>query len=99
MPGLAIVAESPRGELAAYALFWLDPINRIGLLEPVGARVAYRRMGLSKAVLQEGLRRLQAYGARNALVSTGAANVPAIALYAAAGFEVLHEELQFRKRL
>ncbi len=74
---------------------WLDPVNRIGDLGPVGARPAYRRRGLTRAVLCEGLRRLQAAGAWTGCVSTGVTNTAARALYESVGFAVVNRYLDY----
>ena len=99
IPDLDIVALAPDGTFASYCMFWLDPINHIGLLEPVGTRSAYRRQGLSTAVLYEGIRRLQDYGARTAWVSTGAQSDQAIALYESVGFRLLFKDHRYGRAL
>lgn len=90
LPGYArdldLVTVAPDGVFAAYAMVWLDPVHRIGEFEPVGARAAYRRQGLTRAVLWEGLRRMQARGMVQARVSTGATNTAAVRLYESVGF-------------
>lgn len=65
---LDLVAVTPDGEIAAYCIVWYDEINRIGEFEPVGCRAAHQRRGLARAVISEGLRRLDALGARAATV-------------------------------
>jgi GNAT superfamily N-acetyltransferase len=67
-------------------VIWLDPINKVGMFEPVGTHPAFQKMGLGKAVMREGLRRMKAAGMTNASVGTGADNVAAIALYRSLGF-------------
>ena len=50
------------------------------------ARPAYRRQGLTQAVLIEGLRRMQAGGMERVCVSTGETNTPTRRLYESVGF-------------
>ena len=49
-PGLDWVVQAPDGEMVANALGWIDDVNGVGLLEPVGCSPAFRRRGLAKAV-------------------------------------------------
>lgn len=84
---LDLVVEAPDGDFAAFTIVWHDPVNRIGLFEPLGTHSAHRRRGLGRAVIQEGLRRLAGLGATTAFIGTDAANPASAALYASAGFE------------
>lgn len=101
MPGyereLDVVAVAEDGIIAAYVNCWLDPLNRIGDLGPVGARLRYRRQGYTRAVLLEGLRRLRKRGMRRACVSTGVANTPARNLYESIGFRIDNQYLDYIK--
>ena len=90
---LDVVAVAPDGTIAAYVNGWLDSVNHIGLLGPVGALPDYRRRGLTRAVLIECLRRMQARGMDRACVSTGEDNVPARRLYESVGFRVVNSYL------
>ncbi len=94
---LDVVAVAPDGVIAAYVNGWLDPVNRIGDFGPVGARSAYRRQGLTRGVLLEGLRRMQAAGMDRVCVSTGVSNTPARRLYESVGFKVVNEYLDYVK--
>lgn len=94
---LDLVAVGPGGVIAAYVNCWLDPVNCIGDFGPVGARPAYRRRGLTRAVLCEGLRRLHAAGMDRVCVSTGVANTAARALYEFVGFRVVNRHLDYAK--
>ena len=94
---LDIVAVTPEGAIAAFVNCWIDPVNRIGELDSVSARPAYRRQGLTRAVLLEGFRRMKARGMDRACVSTGVTNTPARRLYESVGFEVVNQYLDYVK--
>jgi len=98
-PGLDLVAVTSDGMLAAYCLCWFDPRTGAGLFEPVATRPAFQRRGMGKAVMWEGLRRLQARGAQTAVLSTGAAEEAALKLYAAVGFKVARRATLYQKVL
>jgi ribosomal protein S18 acetylase RimI-like enzyme len=92
---LDLVVIAPDGVIAAYVNSWIDPLNRIGDFGPVGARQAYRRQGLTRVVLLEGLRRMQARGMDRVCVSTGVSNTPALRLYESIGFQVVNGYLEY----
>jgi mycothiol synthase len=96
---LDVVAVAPDGVIAAYVNGWLDPLNKIGDFGPVGARPAYRRQGLTRAVLLECLHRMQARGMQRVSVSTGVSNTPAIRLYEGVGFKIVNQYLEYVKEL
>lgn len=98
-PRLDLVAVGPDGALGAYCICWFDPVGRTGLFEPVGTRAAYRRMGLGKAVMAEGLRRLRDGGAGTALVTALHENKAAAALYGSLGFRTVNKEWLYGKSL
>jgi GNAT superfamily N-acetyltransferase len=85
-PGLDLSVEAADGPVAGYALFWLDPVTEVGLLEPMRVEGAYQRRGLARAMLTAGLDRLAQQGARR--LKVGYATDVARALYAGAGFQV-----------
>ena len=94
---LDVVAVAADGAIAAFAVGWIDPVNRIGEVGEVGTVTAYRRQGLMRAALFEVLRRMQARGMERACVSTGASNIPAIRLYESVGFEIMNQYLDYVK--
>ncbi len=96
---LDIVAVAAGGVIAAYVNGWIDPVNLVGDFGPVGARPAYRRQGLTRAVLREGLRRMQACGMDRVTVSTGVTNTPAVRLYESVGFQVANGYLEYVQRV
>ncbi len=94
---LDVVAIASDGVIAAYVNCWIDPLNRIGDFGPVGARPAYRRQGLTRAALLEGLHRLKAFGMERVSVSTTVSNTPARRLYESIGFKVENQYLDYVK--
>jgi mycothiol synthase len=76
---LDLVAVAPDGSIAAFCTAWLDDVTRSAYFEPVAAVPAHQQRGLGKALLTEGLRRLQRMGAIRAFV--GGHSPAANALY------------------
>lgn len=91
-----IVAVAPDGRVAAFTVIWFDGVNRVGLFEPVGTRPRYERLGLARALMVEGLRRMHLTGMRTAMVEHDVTNTAATALYRALGFETRYETHGFR---
>jgi mycothiol synthase len=94
---LAVVSDS--GEQVAMCIVWLDSANKVGEFEPVGCHPDYRRKGLSRAMIAEGLRRLKALEAESAVVYPWSTNEPAIRLYESYGFRELFHDRTYTKTL
>lgn len=60
---LDLVAVAPDGAIAAFCTIWFDDVTRSAYFEPVATVPAHQRRGLGKALLTDGLRRLQRMGA------------------------------------
>jgi ribosomal protein S18 acetylase RimI-like enzyme len=84
---LDLVVTSPGGELCSFCTVWFDDVTRVGSFEPVGTAPEYQRLGLGKAVMYEGLHRLQRMGAEMAFVGSGSEG--AYAFYTSIGFDRL----------
>lgn len=67
---LTIVVEAPGGAFAAFSGLWLDQVNRLAYVEPVATDPDFRRMGLGRAAVLEGVRRCAALGATVAYVGS-----------------------------
>lgn len=59
---LDIVAQAPDGGIAAFSTIWYDDATRSAVCVLVGTAPKHQRLGLGKAVISEGMRRLQAMG-------------------------------------
>ncbi len=81
---LDLVAVAPDGELAAFCTLWFDEFTRTASFEPVGTHPDHQRKGVGKALLTEGLLRVQRLGAT--LATVGSYSQSASALYASVGF-------------
>jgi mycothiol synthase len=82
---LDLVATAAQGEIAAFTTIWFDEVTRTGAFEPVGTMPEHQRKGLAKALLTEGLRRMQKLGVVMAYVSSY--DNAAHATYASVGFK------------
>jgi predicted N-acetyltransferase YhbS len=68
---LTIVVEAPSGDFVSFCGLWYVPENRYAYVEPMATDPDYRRMGLGRAALLEGLRRCAVLGATVAYVGSG----------------------------
>lgn len=84
---LHLVAEVLDGVFAAHVGVTFEPIQGIGIVEPVCTHPDHRRKRLALALLHEGIRRVGELGGSAVTVGTGV-GAAANHLYAAAGFEV-----------
>ncbi|MFZ2098730.1 MAG: GNAT family N-acetyltransferase [Anaerolineales bacterium] len=87
-PESDIVAVAPDRQIGAFCIAWTNPVNKVRLFEPVGTHPDFQRRGLGRAVLLEGLHRLQEHGMQSAIVSVLEDNLAAIKLYESVGFQV-----------
>jgi len=94
-----IVSILPDGRIGSFCIVWVDPVNQVGLFEPVGTLPDYRGRGLGKAVVLEGLRYLQRQGMRTAILCTNEDHTPAVKLYESVGFKTVDKHLTFEKNI
>jgi mycothiol synthase len=92
-----LFVRSPNGRGASACTIWFDPVNAVGLFEPVGTHPDFQGQGLGKAVMAEGLRRMQAAGMRRAIVGFDPTNAAALALYTSMGFRASCDFVIYRK--
>jgi len=86
-----------QGNVAAYALFWFDPITKVGLLEPMRAEEAFQKKGLGTYLVREGIKRLREKGATSIKVSYNEENEAAKRLYHGCGFSDSFKKLEFQR--
>ncbi len=98
-PELDLVVVAPDGTFAAFCIVWFDQANRLGVFEPVGSHSAHRRLGLTSAMMYEGMRRVKALGAETVCVISKADNAAARGLYSSLGFAELDCNYAWKKLL
>ena len=81
---LNLVLVSPDGDYVAYGGIWFEATNRVAYVEPVATDPDFRRMGLARIAVLEGIRRCGELGARDAYVGTD------LPLYLSLGFEPIY---------
>lgn len=67
---LKVAVVAPDGNFASYCGMWYDRKAGFAVIEPVATDPDYRRMGLGKAAVLEGIRRTGELGAKIALVGS-----------------------------
>lgn len=94
---LDIVVQSPDGSLVAFCICWLGKDPPVGQIEPLGCHEDYRKYGLGRVALAEGLKRLCSLGVEDIYVETDNFRNTAFRLYESFDFKVIHEVLVYGK--
>ena len=84
---LDLVAVTPTGIIASFCTFRLDPNSKIISLEPMGTNPDFRKLGLGKALLSEGIQRSMKYDPPFFYIDGAAATPAANRLYDVTGFK------------
>lgn len=90
-PDLDLVVHDADGEVAAYGLFWFDPVTATGLVEPMRTEDQHQRRGLARHVLTAGIDRLAEAGAERIKVCFEPDNPASGHLYLSVGFEPIRQ--------
>jgi ribosomal protein S18 acetylase RimI-like enzyme len=86
-PELDLVIEAPDGSPAGFCVGWYDASRRVVQIEPLGVHPRFHRLGLSRVLVLEMLRRFKEQGAEFALVETNLGRTSARRAYEAVGFQ------------
>lgn len=90
---LKVVVKAPNGDFVSMCGMFYQPEGRYGYVEPVATNPDYRRMGLGKAAVLEGIRRCAELGAVEAFVGSNQL------FYQALGFKVIFTSQCWSKQL
>jgi len=90
---LKIVVKAPNGDFVSICGMFYPPSNQFCQVEPVATDPDYRRLGLGKVAVLEGIRRCVDRGAKEAFVGSDQL------FYQAIGFDVIYTSQCWRKRV
>lgn len=90
---LKIAVSAPDGDFAAFCGMFFEPTNRFAYVEPVAVDPRYRRLGLGRAAVLEGIRRCSLLGATVAYVGSD------LPFYQALGFKKVNSSQGWVKYL
>jgi ribosomal protein S18 acetylase RimI-like enzyme len=93
-----LVVVAPDGRFASFLIYWIDPVSRIGLFEPVGCHPDFQRRGLTRALMYEGMRRMAERGMTSAIVLHMSNNPASTRLYASVGFTPIYALVSYTKQ-
>lgn len=101
-----LICLAPDGRFAAFCFCWIDLADNIhsnrkeGWIDMLGTRRGFRNMGLGRAMLLAGMRRLKADGMDTAVLGVDAENPSgALKLYESVGFYKVHTTASYQKEL
>ena len=98
-PDLDLVVVNSEGKIVSFCTFRLDPLSRVTELEPMGTLADYRSMGIGRALLCEGFRRLRKYKPSLLYIGGAADTPPANRLYELTGFTKRIDLYRWEKHL
>jgi ribosomal protein S18 acetylase RimI-like enzyme len=96
---LDLVADDATGAIASFCTFRLDASGGFVELEPMGTLPKYQGLGLAKALICEGLRRLRRYDPKLVYIGGAANNPAANRLYDSTGFTIRHDFYYWNKTI
>ncbi len=96
---LDLIVETNNGDLAAFCTFRMDPVSKITQLEPMGTHPRYRKLGLAKSLVLEGLKRSVDHGASLFYIGGSAISPAAAKLYDNTGYTEILKEYVWSKKI
>ena len=97
-PDLDLVILDSRDTVAAYGLFWYDPVTATGLVEPMRTEDDHQRRGLARHILTTGVDLLAEAGAERIKICYEPGNPASRHLYLSAGFQPDRETVVYSRR-
>ena len=83
---LDLIAVAPNGTFASICTFRIDPFGNMATVEPMGTHPNYRKLGLGKILIYEGIKRTMKYNPTLFYIDSAANNPAANKFYDSVGF-------------
>ena len=96
-PSFDLYVEAPDGSVAAYGLFWPDPVTGVGLVEPMRTEETHQNLGLARHILTAGVERLAAAGCTRMKITYMDDNPTSKHIYRSAGFRPADTARSYRR--
>ena len=96
-PSFDLFVEAPDGSVAAYGLFWPDPVTGVGLVEPMRTEDAHQNRGLARHILTTGVQRLAEVGCTRMRITYMDDNPVSKHIYRSAGFRPADTTRSYRR--
>ncbi|MEY2416887.1 MAG: hypothetical protein QOH53_2221, partial [Ilumatobacteraceae bacterium] len=96
-PSLDLFVEALDGSVAAYGLFWPDPVTGVGLVEPMRTEDAHQNLGLARHILTAGIERLATFGCQQMRITYSDDNPVSRHIYRSAGFQPVSTTRTYRR--
>ena len=90
-PDLDLVVLDRSDHVAAYGLFWFDPVTSTGMVEPMRTMDDHQRRGLARHLLTTGMELLSAAGAERIKICFELSNPASSRLYPSVGFRAVKQ--------
>lgn len=91
--GTAVAAFDPQGQLVGSVVACPDEEKRWGVVDDVFVLPEWRRRGIARRLVGEGIKYLREQGLEEARLDVVQTNEPAISLYRSMGYEMINEEV------
>ena len=98
-PSMDLFVEAADGSVAAYGLFWPDPITSVGLVEPMRTEDEYQNRGLARHILTAGVDRLAESGCTRMKITYMDDNPVSKHIYRSAGFRTADTARSYRRSI
>ena len=96
-PSMDLFVEAPDGSVAAYGLFWPDPVTGVGLVEPMRTEEAHQNRGLARHILTAGVERLAESGCTRMKITYMDDNPTSKHIYRSTGFRPADTARSYRR--